>query len=198
MKKLLIIPFCLLLCGCLTYQKYSFKFDYQTGIVEKTYHDIRSLEETDKKIEGNWKLLKSMAGEKFGKEFDVDVIKPIKAELFQDGDVLSGKEIFKVQLPKAFPSKKVLLQKLQEDPDEDKRIEGLEFQTINNEIFLFISSGIEIEASNGKIIKTEKNNIIVWPEDQNIFEFTLNGENDEGKSLLPFYLKEKDAGVKKQ
>ena len=191
MKKLLIIPLCFILCGCLTYQKYSFKFDYQTGIVEKTYYDIRSHEKTEKDIESNWRLLKSMAGEKFGKGFDVDVIKPIKAELFQDGDVLSGKEFFEVQLPKAFPSKQVLLEKLVEDPDEDKRIAGLEFQTINNEIFLFIPSGIEIEASNGKIIKTEKNNIIVWPEDQIIFELTLNTEVNGGKSLLPYYLKEK-------
>lgn len=198
MKNLLIIPLCLILCGCLTYQKYSFKFDYQTGIVEKTYYDIRSHEKTEENIEGNWKLLKSMAGEKFGEGFDVDVIKPVKAELFQDGDVLSGKELFEVQLPKAFPSKQVLLEKLHEDPDEDKRIKGLEFQTINNEIFLFLQSGAEIEASNGKIIKTEKNNIIVWPEDQIIFEFTLNAEVNGGNSLLPYYLKEKDSEAKKE
>lgn len=196
MKRLLTILFCFLLCGCLTYEKYSFKLDYQTGKVEKTYYDIRSHEETDRSIEGNWKLLKSMAGEKFGEEFDSDVIKPIKAELFQDGNVLSGKEVFKVQIPKAFPSKEVLLEKLH--ADEDKGLEGLEFQTINEEIFLFLPSDAEIEASNGKIIKTEKNNIIVWPEDQIIFEFTLNTEVNSGKSLLPFYLKEKDSGVKKE
>jgi hypothetical protein len=190
MKKLLIIQlFCLILCGCLSSQKYSFKFDYQTGKVEKTYYDIRSQEEKEKdySIERDWERLKSMAGEEFGKGFDVDVIKPIKAELFQDGNVLSGKGIFEVQLPKAFPSKKALLEKLDVAPDEE-----LEFLIINKEIFLFFSSGTEIEASNGKIIKTEKNNIIVWPEDQIVFEFTLNTEINGGKSLLPFYLKEKD------
>ena len=196
MKILLIIQLCFLLCGCLSYQKYSFTFDYETGKVEKTYYDIRSHEETDKTGE-DWELLKSMAGKKFGKGFDADVIKPVKAKLFQDGDVLSGKEIYEVQLPKAFPSKKALLERLHEDPDEEKRLKGLEFQTINQEIFLFLQRGIEIEASNGKIIKTEKNNIIVWPEDQTTFEFTLYTKSTGGKSLLPFYLKEKDNAVKK-
>ena len=189
MKKVfLIFTICLILCGCLTRQKYSFKFDYKTGRAERLSYDIRSqkgIDEKDYSIEGDWKSLKSGVGEDFGKEFDSDVIKSIKAELFQDGEVLSGKEIFEVQSPKAFPSKKVLLEKLQGDQDK------IQFKIINNEIFLF-SGSKEIGSSNGKIIKTEKNNIVVWPEDQLVFEFTLNDKSSGGKSLLPFYLKEKE------
>lgn len=196
MKKIfLIFSICLILCGCLTRQKYSFKFDYTTGRAERLSYDIRSQKGADEKgysIEGDWELLKSITGKDFGKEFDSDVIKPIKAELFQDGEVLSGKEIFKVQLPKAFPSKKVLLEKLHADQDE-----GLQFQIINGEIFLFASNKT-IESSNGKIIKTEKSDIIVWPEEQVIFEFTLNKNSTGGKSLLPFYLKEKEIKEKKE
>jgi hypothetical protein len=197
MKKIfLIFPICLILCGCLTRQKYSFKFDYKTGRAERLSYDIRSqkgIDEKDYSIERDWKSLKSGVGEDFGKEFDSDVIKPIKAELFQDGEVLSGKEIFEVQSPKAFPSKKVLLEKLHADQDE-----SLQFQIINNEIFLFSTRGKEIESSNGKIIKTEKNSIVVWPEDQLVFEFTLNSKSSGGKSLLPFYLKEKEIKEKKE
>jgi uncharacterized protein YceK len=195
MKKIfLILLICLVLSGCLTRQKYSFRFDYKTGRAERLSYDIRSqkgADERDYSIEGDWKSLKSCAGENFGKEFDPEVIKPVKAELFKDGEVLSGKEIFEVQSPKAFPSKEALLEKLHAGQDE-----SLHFQTINNEIFLF-SNSKEIESSNGRIIKTDKNNIVVWPEDQLVFEFTLHSKSSDGKTLLPFYLKELEIKEKK-
>lgn len=55
-----------------------------------------------------------------------------KADLFQDGKVFTGIEVYKVQSPKAFPSKEMLLEKLLFKHDD-----GLHFQEINNEIFLF-------------------------------------------------------------
>jgi hypothetical protein len=195
MKKMVFIfSIFLILSGCLTREKYSFRFDYKTGRAERVSYDIRSQKGADEKdysIEKDWKLLKSSAGEGLGKEFDPDVIKPVKAELFQDGDVVSGKEIFEVQSPKAFPSKDVLLEKLLSGQDE-----GVHFQKINNEIFMFADSR-EIESSNGKIIKTANNYIVVWPEDQILFEFTLNNKRSGGKSLLPFYLKDKEMKERK-
>ena len=120
------------------------------------------------------------------------MIKPIKAELFQEKDALSGKTIFEVQLPKAFPSKTAILEKLHTDSEEN-----LEFQMLNGEILLF-TQGKDIKSANGKVIKTDKNNIIVWPEDQVIFEFKINSNNRGGKSLLPFYLEEEEKNKDKK
>ena len=187
---------CLLLSGCLTYQEYSFTFDYNTGKVEKVYHDLRSqkgFDEKDYSIEKDWIGLKESVTEHFGEGLDVDVIKPIKAELFQEGDVLSGKEVLKVQLPKAFPSKVAILERLHADGDLNDQ---LKLQALNSEIFLYAGNN-EIKSTNGKVIKTDKNNMIVWPEDQTEFEFTLESDTKGGKSLLPFYLEEQKTENKK-
>ncbi|MFH1777226.1 MAG: hypothetical protein ABH952_06700 [Candidatus Omnitrophota bacterium] len=197
MKKIILfLPLCLILSGCLTYQEYSFRFDYNTGKTEKVYHDFRSqkgFDEKDYSIENDWNTLKESVSKEFGKDIDKDVIEPIKAELFQEGEVLSGKEIFVVQLPKAFPSKIAILERLHAEGDLN---ENLEFQILNGEIFLFTHDK-KIKSTNGKIVKTNKNNIIVWPEDQIVFEFSISN-NQGGKSLLPFYLKEKERKEKKE
>ena len=186
MKKIIsILPLCLILCGCLTYEKYSFEFDFTDGRVEKTFYNIQSqkgFKEENYSPEQDWALLQSRIGEEFGDEFDPDVIQPVKSLLYQDGDVLSGKEMFKVQLPKAFPSKTAILELLHSDQNED-----FKFHVVNDEIFMFAGKK-KIEASNGRIIETEENNIIVWPVRQEQFEFTLIPHYGKGESLLPFFL----------
>ena len=189
MKKIcLLLWLCCSLTGCLSYQAYTFRFDYNTGIAEKEYYDIRTQKggDEDYSAEKDWALLKSRAGEEFGKEFDPEVIKPVRAELFQDGDVLSGKEIFAVQAPKAFPSKTAVLERLHADDDL-----GLEFLVIQGEIFLF-SSNKNISSSTGRKILTEKNGLIVWPEEALVFDFSLPAEQSGGTSLLPFLQAEKE------
>ncbi|MDP3980714.1 MAG: hypothetical protein Q8Q33_04795, partial [Chlamydiota bacterium] len=180
MKKTIFIIFIgIILSGCLSYQQYSFEFNYDSGKAEIIYHDLcsqKGVDEKDYSIEKDWELLKETI-EEFGKELDRDVIKPIKAELFQEGDVLSGKQTVEVQLPKAFPSKAAILEKLFADGDLD---ENLEFQVINDETFLF-AHGKKIKSTNGKMIKTAKNNIVVWPEDQIVFKFSVISYNQEGK-----------------
>ncbi len=190
MKKIIgILSVSLILSGCLTYQEYSFKFDFNSGKAEKVYHDIRSqkgVDEKDYSLEGDWVGLQELAGEDFGKEFDRDVIKPITAELFQEENVLSGREVFEVQAPKAFPSKTAILERLHKDGNEE-----FEFKILNGEIFMFVNSG-KIKTANGDIIKTEKNYMVVWPEEQVVFEFVIDKGGNRGESLLPFYLKEKE------
>ena len=190
MKKMVfVLLLCCGLTGCLSYQKYTFKFDFNTGIAEKEYSDIRSQKggEEEYSMEKDWALLKSRTGEEFGKEFDPEVIKPVRVELFQDGEALSGRETFAVQQPKAFPSKTALLEQLHKDGEL-----GLEFRVINGEIFLF-SGNKNITSSSGKKIVTERNCLIVWPEDAVVFDFSVPEEKAGGTSLLPFFLAEQDS-----
>lgn len=190
MKKIfLMVCLCCGLAGCLSYQKYTFKFDFNTGVVEKEYYDIRTQKggDEDYLVEKDWELLKAKAGEEFGKEFDPEVIKPVGAELFQDGEVLSGRETFAVQSPKAFPSKAAILECLHADDNQE-----MEFRAIKGEIFLF-SGNRNMTSSSGKTIVTEKNCVIVWPQEAVVFDFTVPQENSGGTSLLPFFLSEKDA-----
>jgi hypothetical protein len=180
----------LLLSGCLTYGKYTFRFDFNTGKVEKIYHNICSRKDPQEKeyaIENDWSELKKLAGEKNKKQFDPDVIKPVRTELFQENDGLSGKEIFEVQSPKAFPSKTAIFERLHPDKEKDM---AFEFKNIGGEIFLFTKYH-RIESANGEIVKTKQNHMVAWPLDQTVFEFTVIRDTKPGESLLPFYLKEK-------
>ena len=191
MKKfILLMPLYFILTGCLSCQEYSFEFNYDTGKVEKTYHGLRSQkgsEDENYSIEEDWNTLKKISAEEFGKDLDADVIKPVEAKLFQEDEALSGKEILQVQQPKAFPSKTAILERLHNEGDS---IADLKFQILNGEILLFTHAN-KIKSANGKIIRTDKNNIVVWPEEQIEFRFTIYSNNQGGKSLLPFYLEEK-------
>ncbi|EKD26123.1 MAG: hypothetical protein ACD_79C01355G0004 [uncultured bacterium] len=190
MKKILFgILSLMFLSGCLNHQKYSLSFNYETGLIEKKYYDIRSQKggkEKDYSLENDWELLKSKISKEFGSEYNADVIKPVKAEIYEENGVLCGKETFQVQLPKAFPSKSAIFEKIHGDNTQE-----LDFKLINGEIYLFCGSK-EVESTNGEILKTDKNNIVVWPEEQTVFEFTVNNNNIGGESLLPFYRKEKE------
>ena len=62
---------------------------------------------------------------------------------------------------------------------------------INNEIFVMIPKENKIISTNGKKLETQRNNIIVWSEDTEVFEYRIKCNIDiNGESLLPFYLKE--------
>jgi len=186
MKKLLIVlPLCLLLSGCLTFQKFTFTFDYASGRTEMIYHDIRSQTEVDDKengIEEDWASLQELVDGGYAKDLDSDVVKPVKAELFQEEKVLSGKKVLEVQLPKAFPSKTALLERLLGNENEAFLI-----KTINDEIFLFTGS-MEVLSANGTILKSPGNNMVVWPADKALFEFTVDQGDVAGESLLPLFL----------
>jgi len=190
MKRMLfILALCLVAAGCLSYQKYTFQFDFNTGNVIKEYSDIRTQKgggEEDYSPGKDWELLKARVGEDFGKEYDPDVIKPVRAELFQEGETLSGRETFMVQLHKAFPSKAAILERLHADTDQD-----LKFLAIKEEIFL-VSGNKDIASSSGKKIVTEKNCFIVWPQEAVVFDFSLPEGTLGGTSLLPFYLSEQE------
>lgn len=195
MKKILtVLSVCFLLSGCLSYEEYSFKFNYATGETEKIYHNFKTAQGDQ---QGNyspredWNLLKSQIKEEFKNKYDADVIKPVKAELFQENNWLSGKEILKVQSPKAFPSVETILSWLHKD---EQTPADFDFKTINGDIFLFLPKNKPVRSANGKIIATEGNNIIVWPGNQTVYEFSVKS-GCYGTTLLPFYLEEQKSSA---
>ena len=192
--KRIILLLCLCTCfmlmnGCLTAERYSFTFDYDTGRVEMIYHDIRSQKgsENDYSVEKDWEYLKELIVDT-KPEYDPDVAEEIAKELFEEGGVLSGRRILRIKCPKCFPSKAAILSLFH--PDEEK----WRFEIINNELFLFLSYGNEIVSSNAKIVKTKSNQILVWPKEAKKIEFAVVESGVfKGASLLPYYQKEKDA-----
>ncbi|MFC1890544.1 hypothetical protein ACFL4G_12400 [Thermodesulfobacteriota bacterium] len=54
-----------------------------------------------------------------------------------------------------------------------------------------------MSATNGRMLNTEKNGIIVWPGETTVFEYTVTQKSIGGESLLPFYKKEKKKGADK-
>jgi hypothetical protein len=192
MKKIIVL-LCLGACfilmnGCLTAERYSFTFDYDTGRVEMIYHDIRSQKgsENDYSVEKDWEYLKELILDT-KPEYDPDVAEEIAKELFEENGVLSGRKILRVTCPKCFPSKAAIFSMFLDDKE-------WRFEIINDELFLFISAGKQIVSTNAKIVKTKSNQILVWPKDAKKIEFVAReGGLFGGVSLLPYYQKEKDA-----
>jgi hypothetical protein len=193
MKKMIVL-LCLCVCfmlmnSCLTAERYSFTFDYETGRAVMVYHNIgsRKSDECDYRVEQDWEYLKDALLET-EPEYDPDVVEEIGKELFEENGVLSGRKILKVKCPKCFPSKAAVLSLFH--PDEEK----WRFEVINNELFLFISYGNAIVSTNAKIVKTKSNQILVWPKDAKKIEFSVVESGVfKGASLLPYYQKEKAA-----
>jgi len=192
MKKIIFL-LCLcvsfmLMNGCLTAERYSFTFDYDTGRVVMIYHNIRSQrgDEKDNGIAKDWEYLKELIVDT-KPEYDPDVIEESTKELFEEGGVLSGRRIIRIKCPKCFPSKAAILSMLSDDKE-------WRFEIINDELFLFISAGRQIVSTNAKIVKTKSNQILIWPKDAKKFEFVARETGKSvGESLLPYYQKEKDA-----
>jgi hypothetical protein len=192
MKKIIAL-LCLCVCfmlmnGCLTAERYSFSFDYDTGRVVMVYHNIGSQKgsECDYSIEKDWEDLKELILDT-EPEYDPHVVEGITKELFEEHGVLSGRKILKVTCPKCFPSKAAILSMLNDDKE-------WRFEMINGELFLFLSYGNEIVSTNAKIVKTKSNQILVWPKDAKRIEFTVVESGVfKGTSLLPYYQKEKNA-----
>jgi hypothetical protein len=193
MKKMIVL-FCLCVCfmlmnGCLTAERYSFTFDYDTGRAVMVYHNIGSgkADECNYSVEQDWENLKELILDT-KPEYDTDVVEGVTKELFEENGVLSGRRIIRIKCPKCFPSKAAVLTLFH--PDQEK----WRFEVINNELFLFISYGNKIVSTNAKIVKTKSNQILVWPKDAKKIEFSVVESGVfKGTSLLPYYQKEKDA-----
>jgi hypothetical protein len=192
MKRILLLFLCacfMLMNGCLTAERYSFTFDYETGRVVMVYHNIGSQKgsECDYSTEKDWEDLKELIADT-KPQYDPDVVEEITKELFEENGVLSGRKILKVKCAKCYPSKAAVLSLFH--PDQEK----WRFEMSNGELFLFLSYGNKIVNTNAKIVKTKSNQILVWPKDAKKIEFAVVESGVfKGASLLPYYQKEKDA-----
>jgi hypothetical protein len=192
--RLAIVSLCFVffLSGCITISQYQFSFDFTTGKVIRKYHDLTSRKEPGEKdysVENDWKSLKELI-ENPDSEFDASVVQDISKELFQEDKVLSARKIQKVVCPKCFPNKAAILSYLHE--------KEWRFELINDEVFLFLPGGKKIISTNGRKVKTGKNALIIWPAATTKYEYVVSEPYSGGKSLLPYYLKDKPAAKKKQ
>jgi hypothetical protein len=175
------------LAGCVTVSQYKFSFDFDTGAVRREYYDLSSrpgADEKDYSVTNDWATLNDIIAEK-KPEFDPEVVEDTSKELFEEHNVLCARKIQKVKCPKCFPSKATLLAYVH---DKDWR-----FELINEEIVLYVPSGKKIVSTNGQKVTTPKNSLIFWPQETSSFEYVVSEQWSEGTSLLPFYLKEKNA-----
>ena len=182
----LIISLAVLLTGCLTASQYKFWFDADTGEIRREYYDLtsrRGADEKDYSVTKDWALLKEMIAEQ-KPEFDPEVIEDVSKTLFEENKVLCARKIQKVKCPKCFPSKAALLSYVH---DKDWR-----FELINEEVILFLPSGKKIVSTNGQMLTTSKNSLILWPNDTKKFEYVVSEQWSGGTPLLLYYLEEKD------
>ena len=177
-----------LTAGCLTVSGYTFTFNAETGEAEIIYHDIRSEKEDkdDYNIAEDWAELKRIV-ESPDPDLNQDVVVEVSKELFVEKKALSGKKKLKIKCPKCFPSKAAALAYLH---DKNWR-----FEMINDEVVLFLTPDKTVTATNGRMLNTGKNGIIVWPEETTAFSYSVMQKSTGGESLLPFYKKEKKKGT---
>lgn len=195
MKKynLLCLLLSLLLMGCIHVDSTEYNFDYKTGTLEVVYHNIYSAGDAAE-YQQDWAEVSKISN--YGREqgYNEKLIPSVSRELFQEDAVLSGREIFQVRCPECFPAKSSLLQEI--IAAEEAKIE-----TINNEILIFFSKeAVKNVSSNGKVLETDSNFIVGWPEDAERFELKIESLKDEAeenvKSFLPLYLEEKTQSEK--
>lgn len=178
---LLMLPLLVFLCGCLSVDKMTYRFDCATGVLEVDYQDIRSQKEKDNpaQLEKDWQSVKEALEKK--DDFSPDVASVQSKELFKKGSALWGKAVYQVGCPTCFSSELDILRALYSDG---------RWEIINDEIFLVVPHNIPLVASNGTMTKTPKSNISVWPLGTKKFEFTL-AYGKTGQSLLRKYLADK-------
>lgn len=180
------LSFAALLTGCLTVSQYKFSFDFDTSEVRREYCDLtsrRGADEKDYSVANDWATLKQMITE-HKLEFDPEVVEDISKSLFEENKVLCARRIQKVKCPKCFPSKAAILSYVH---DKEWR-----FELINEEVVLFLPSGKKILSTNGQMVTTPKNSLIIWPQDTLNFEYVVTEQWQGGTSLLSYYLEEQD------
>lgn len=187
MKKTLLailLPFLIgTASGCLNFKTQTYKFNYDTGVLEVSYDDVRSVKGRDDKedyIDQDWAKLKEFLAKT--DDYDPHVVSVTSKTIFPKNDLLSGQAVYQVQCPKCFPSKIDVLKMLYSDG---------RWEFMNDEIVLVLPSNIPLVFSNGKLFKTEKNTLSVWPAGTTEFEFSISSDQVEGVSLLGKYQEEK-------
>ncbi len=177
---------CALSSGCLWVREQAYTYDVPTGVYKAVYHDLRSIPEKDKGPDktkmDDWQDLKAALSKT--DEYAADKnIKILSKKLFQEGRTLSAKAEYQVQCPTCFSDLADLLKTLYSDG---------EWQIFNDEIFLIVPLRLGLSATNGKLIKTAQNNIVVWPTNTQVFAFTVMDKRSQGVSLLNDYINDLD------
>jgi hypothetical protein len=70
--------------------------------------------------------------------------------------------------------------------------EDLRFEKINDDYFLFLPHSRHVMSTNGQVVETDGNWIIIWSKETELFEFEFVGKVPGGSPLLPYFLKDPD------
>ena len=173
-----------LLYGCLTVESTRFSYNHETGEVVWIYHDIRSKNDPhgDSSPQKDWCELKKMLTEPW--EPDDPVVTSVKKEIYQDGEVLSGRLEALVNCPECFPSKVAVLKYLLKGESDYRCV------SVRGDILMLFPKERRILATNGRLLETETNWIILWEADVTRFEFEIEEAESGQTSLLPYFLED--------
>jgi hypothetical protein len=176
----------LLLAGCLDYETRTIKINLETGLVQDTYHGLKSVKEKDGKkdlSEEDWKDLKDKVATPFTGDEDRALVSGINTKLFQEGKGLSGTLTYTVTGVNRLEALYKVL--------------GLPFSVQNGVVVMVTGkdSPYKLISPNGKVLSLMKNqSVVAWPAETKELELTFSGAGKKGTSLLSRYLKEKGTG----
>lgn len=184
-RRILVGLLCLvLLAGCVTNSSERVSYNHLTGKLTLEWIDLRSKKgpnEENYSLDRDWESLRSMLQSE-DSDYDEGVIEELGKELYQDGDVLSGRMDYRVRCPECFPGPVDVFKYLFGD-DED-----FHFEEVRGDIFLYLPVQRKVHSTNGQLVESENNWVIVWPKGTESFDFTIRGKATGGTSLLPSFL----------
>jgi hypothetical protein len=166
---------------------YSLTLDWKKLSGELVYHDIGS----DGDAVKEYAELKAMLADPdvpFKVERTSGTLEVTGKELFREGDHLSGRVRFNILCPEGICDKADILRKTLDC--------GTDCWQRREEVFLFMDDADTVR-SNGKVLRSKKNRIAVWPLEAEVFTLESRGMDEscghdkKRISLLPFWLKDK-------
>jgi hypothetical protein len=179
---LLIVIF--LFQSCLTYRAVTYKINFNErfdhGTVNVDYKDIRSSEKEPKKQEEDFKEAVRLL---FEDDFLLDNVE--EGIYVKDRKLWEDNGILKASFSGIF---------------KELNVDGNKLDVQNDERILFINeSDVDVE-SNGKVLKSDKNIVLIWPKDQRELTWTMK-DIDTAKdtySLIDYYRSWKKDNSKNQ
>lgn len=186
-----VAPFLFVLAGCLSVHEKVHTIDFANQEILIEYHDIRSRDENKQNdnFDSDWASLQE---ELKKNDFDSEKVRMQSKEIFKDGNVLSGRALYRVECMECFDSKVELLKEVC-DLDSGDGFWDLR----DNEIVLVTPLNSPLKAINARQVPSGYANIYLWPVETTKIEFVLQKDNSLDRSLLPKYLEqvEKDGAA---
>jgi hypothetical protein len=177
----------LTLTSCYFPRTYGYKLNTRSGVLELTYHDIRSEAQEDSSRQTEFAELRGLLTA-VDTLYDSGVVALKGREMFQEDSVLSGRRTYQIRCPKCFPSNAAMLEYALRGNFEAK------VQDHSGTVLMLIDTNTTVVSTNAEVLKGKNAVVLAWGAEDTVLQFALRSHDTDtaGTSLLPYYLKDRE------